>query len=199
MKKFIILFVLSLCFVGISYDASAQVRKKKSTKTSKTSEKEKQKSEKVALIDKLNPEFLIGNVGFFNGFYVSTKAAVGYKLSNRFTVGVGGKLFYNQYGAPGPDPSLFDYGGLVYGRGKITNEIYIQAEYDFMHYEDRTINFNSNLKAANINYPAIGLGYISGMGKWRFGIQLLYITNTLAQDYQSSSVVEYWVGTSYNF
>jgi hypothetical protein len=39
---------------------------------------------------------------------------------------------------------------------------------------------------------------MSGTDKWRFGIELLYIANEKARDYQGS-IVEYWFGASYNF
>ncbi len=52
--------------------------------------------------------------------------------------------------------------------------------------------------AQNVNYPLFGLGYMSGTDKWRFGIELLYIANEKARDYQGS-IVEYWFGASYNF
>jgi hypothetical protein len=48
------------------------------------------------------------------------------------------------------------------------------------------------------NSPLLGLGYMSGTDKWRFGIEILYITSERARDIQNS-IVEYWFGASYNF
>jgi hypothetical protein len=168
-------------------DVEAQVRKKAPSKKSK---KQQETSEVVVpFTEKLNPELKFGNLGFFNGFSISSKANVGYKISNHFTAGIGGKLFYDQVAAIGSDPSNFDYGGFVYTRGKVTQEIYIQAEYAFMKYDF----FNTS-----VNYPLIGLGYMSGVNNWRFGVELLYIASESARDYQGS-VVEYWFGASMNF
>lgn len=199
MKKLVFLFILSVFLIGVTAsDADAQVRKKRTS--TRNTKKEKVKEEKVSLMEKLNPEIYIGNLGFFNGFYVSTKLNIGYKLSDRFSVGAGGKLFYNQYAQSGPDPSLTDLGALVYGRAKITNEIYFQAEYDIMRFgaDPTGYNIRGLSTSESLNYPALGLGYTSGIGKWRFGLQLLYIANGLAQDYQGA-IVEYWAGGSYNF
>ncbi len=151
-------------------------------------------------MDKLNPEIKFGNLGFFNGLSISSKAGVGYKIHNRFTAGVGGKLFYDQFSVQGPDPSVFDFGGLVYGRGKITNEIYVQAEYAFMKYaaDPDGYQIRNLFLDKKVNYPLFGLGYVSGVNKWRFGIELLYIASETAQDIQGS-IVEYWFGASYNF
>ena len=49
----------------------------------------------VNIMGALNPEIKLGNVGFFNGFNVSTKMDVGYKIHDRFTLGGGGKLFFD--------------------------------------------------------------------------------------------------------
>lgn len=196
MKYFIWLLTFVFSMLAVNADIDAQVRKKSTSKKST-----KAKEEKVSLMDKLNPEIKFGNLGFFNGLSVSSKANVGFKFHDKISAGIGGKLFYEQYAQRGlPDPSVFDFGGFVYGRGKITNEIYIQAEYAFMKYAadpDGYIIRNLTLDQ-KVNYPLIGLGYSSGINKWRFGIELLYIASEAARDYQSA-VVEYWFGASYNF
>lgn len=178
-------------------DAEAQVRKRTTTKSS---QKAKEKKESVSLLTKLNPEIKLGNVGFFNGLFISSKLNAGIKLHNRFSLGAGTKLFFNQYSQPGTDPSIFDFGGLVYGRAKITNSVYFQAEYAFMKYGKDPDNYyiRGITESQTLNYPLLGIGYFTGVGNWRFGMELLYITNNLARDYQNS-IVEYWFGGSYNF
>ncbi len=196
-QYFQVLFILTLS-VFMSDDVSAQLRKKTIKERKEASKKEK--VDQPSLVDQLNPEFKFGNLGFFNGLSISTKANVGYKLSERFTIGAGGKLFYDQFAVTGSDPSVFDYGGFLLGRGKVTNEIYIQAEYAFMNYAADPAGYNIRGYSVDqkINFPLIGLGYMSGMGKWRFGVELMYNTNETARDIQRS-VIEYWFGASYNF
>jgi hypothetical protein len=195
MKKLAGFIMLILILLATATDMDAQVRKRTTSK-----KKSKQKQEQISLMDKINPEIRFGNLGFFNGLAISTKLNAGFKPHKRFSFGAGGKLYYDQISVIGPDPSVTDLGGFLYGRGKITEEIYFQAEYSFMKYGAdppgfRIRNLNEPIK---LNFPLVGLGYSSGFGKWRFGIELLYITNQTAQDIQGS-VVEYWFGASYNF
>lgn len=198
MRLFNTLLCILFILLASSVDIDAQVRRKSSS--SKAKSKKSKTEEKISIIDKINPEIKFGNLGFFNGLSVSSKIDAGYKLHPRFTVGGGAKLFYDQYAVLGPDPSVFDYGGLVMARGKITQEIYIQAEYAFMHYskDPDPYQIRGLFEDRNVNYPLIGAGYMSGIGKWRFGIELMYIGNQEAQDIQNS-VIEYWFGASYNF
>lgn len=196
-QYFQVLLISTLCFF-LSNDTSAQLRKR--TTTSKKEASAIEKEDKPSLVNKINPELKFGNLGFFNGLSLSTKMNVGYKISDRFTFGAGGKLFYDQFAVTGPDPSVFDYGGFLFGRGKITKEIYVQAEYAFMNYSADPAGFRIRDLTIDqkINFPLIGLGYMSGMGNWRFGVELLYNTNETARDIQRS-VIEYWFGASYNF
>lgn len=196
MKYFILLLSFVFTMLVVNTDIEAQVRKKTTTKKST-----KVKEDKVKLMDKLNPEIKFGNLGFFNGLSVSTKANIGYKLHDRFSAGIGGKLFYDQFSVQGPDPSILDYGGLIYGRGKITKEIYFQAEYALMNYAYSDLFINRGFPGGSnrsINYPLLGIGYASGGDNWKLGIELLYIVNQEAQDLQRS-VVEYWFGASFHF
>lgn len=189
-----VVFILAAMFVTYS-DADAQVRKRTTAKKNA-----KEKKESVSFLQKVNPEIKLGNVGFFNGLFISSKLNAGIKLHDRFSLGAGTKLFFNQYSQQGPDPSIFDIGGLVYGRAKITNSIYFQAEYAFMRYGKDPDGYliRNIFENQKINYPLLGIGYFTGVGNWRFGMELLYITNNLARDYQNS-IVEYWFGGSYNF
>ena len=174
MKKLAGLLMLIVILMASATDVDAQVRKRTASK-----KKSKQKEEQVSLMEKINPEIRFGNLGFFGGLSVSSKINVGYKLH----------------------PSVTDLGGFMYGRRKITDQIYFQAEYVFMKYGADPDGFRTRrnlFEPVNLNFPMVGLGYSSGFDKWRFGVELLYITNQTAQDIQGS-VVEYWFGASYNF
>ena len=82
-----------------------------------------------SVFGKIESWIKFGNIGFYNGFYISSKLDVGYKLSQRFSTGLGTKLFYTQISYIGPDDTYFDYGGFLYARGKITDDIFLQFEY----------------------------------------------------------------------
>ncbi len=201
-SRFFRFFIFVFCVFVMVDHADAQVRKRTTSTTSKNKKSVKNKMEITPpFTEKLTGDLLFGNLGFFNGLSISSKVNVGYKLHERFSAGGGMRLFYDQFSVPGPDPSLLDLGGFVYGRGKITNEIYIQAEYAFMKYaysDDFRERFFLDGKDKTINFPLIGAGYMSGGDKWKFGIQLMYNFSEEARDLQRS-VIEYWFGASYNF
>lgn len=202
MKNIYKVIPLILLFMMLVLDTDAQVRKR--TAPSKRTDTKKEKSSKTkdegSFLDKGYAELKFGNLGFFNGLSISSKVDVGYKLHERFSVGGGFKLFFDQYSVIGPDPSIFDIGGFLHARAKITNEIYFQGEYAFMKYakDPDGYPFRRLPLDQSVNYPLLGLGYMSGTDKWRFGIELLYIADERARDLQRS-VVEYWFGASYNF
>lgn len=190
-KVLCLLFVMLIGFQS-SVDAQVRSRKSKDKTTSKKSKKEIVST--VSLMDQLNPEIKFGNIGFFNGFSLSTKLNIGYKITERLSAGIGGKLFFNQFlgQGSGADASFLDLGAMIYARGKITNDIYLQAEYSRMRFD-----LGNNVKV-NSTSPLIGAGYMSGVGKWRFGVELLYIVDGPTRQLQNS-IVEYWFGASYNF
>jgi hypothetical protein len=146
-----VVFILAAMFMTYS-DADAQVRKRTTAKKNA-----KEKKESVSFLQKVNPEIKLGNVGFFNGLFISSKLNAGIKLHDRFSLGAGTKLFFNQYSQQGPDPSIFDIGGLVYGRAKITNSIYFQAEYAFMRYGKDPDGYliRNIFENQKINYPLV--------------------------------------------
>jgi hypothetical protein len=201
-SRFLKFFILVFCVFVMADHADAQVRKRTTSTTSKNKKSVKNKMEITPpFSEKLTGDLLFGNLGFFNGLSISSKANVGYKLHERFSAGGGMRLFYDQFSVQGPDPSILDLGGFVYGRGKITNEIYVQAEYAFMNYSkdpDGFLPFRGIIENEAINFPLIGAGYMSGGDKWKFGIQLMFNTNERARDLQRS-IIEYWFGASYNF
>mgnify|MGYP006948855481 CR=1 FL=1 len=180
-------------------DLHAQLRKKPDVSSKSKKEKANQ-ADRKPIYEHLGGELLFGNLGFFNGLSVSTKLSLGYKITSGIALGGGTKLFYDQYSVVGPDPSVFDIGGFFMGRARIYQDIYFKAEYAFMRYEKDPDGYSiRNLyENVSVNYPLVGLGYMSGAGKWKFGVELMYIANETAQDIQSS-VIEYWFGANYNF
>ncbi len=196
MKKYSILFLTLLLLIFTAATVEAQSKTKRSSAS--TAKSKKKTKEPFDLKKHLNPELYIGNLGFFNGLYISSKANVGYKFNDRFSAGLGAKIFYNQIAVQGDDPSLFDKGGFIFARGKITDNIFAQVEYNSTNFADRTVEFNSPLIGGTFNYPTFGLGYSSGQGPWTYNATLFYVSSSDVQDY-TSNILEYWVGVSYNF
>ena len=183
--KTMILFLI-FTIVGTTMDA----QRTRSRKTRETVKEE----ETVKLMDKLNFEIRVGNVGINQGFSLSAKPGVGYKVADFFTAGLGARMFYNFYNFyQAPDISTFDYGAFAFGRFKIAQVFYIQGEYGYTHFN--TIDFvGTNY---NIAYPSAGIGYLSGEGKWKYGLELMFPINEDARDNGVS--LEYWLNFSYNF
>jgi len=198
-KNIILILIVAMC-IAFTTEADAQTKRKRTSKKPEKKETKKKVVEEdsdpendvVFFRDLMNYEIKFGNIGFFNGFSLSTKINAGYKLNNHFTAGLGTKLYYDQLIiSNAPDISYFDRGIFAFARGKVTQEIYLQAEYHHTAYD--RINFTEKA-----TYPAFGAGYMSGFGKWKFGLELLYLANDRARDLQNA-VVEYWVGAAYNF
>ncbi|MCZ2099912.1 MAG: hypothetical protein LC107_00050 [Chitinophagales bacterium] len=202
MSRFkIIFFLLAFFMAFVGHDAQAQLRKNTNV-SSKSKKESKEKGDTKSFLENLGGEILLGNVGFYNGLSLSSKLSVGYKLGERVALGGGLKLFYDQYSVVGPDPSIFDYGGLFMGRVKLFQDFYLKAEYSFMNYAKDPVGygyiFRGLYEDLSVNYPSFGLGYSSGTDQWKVGVELLFIANETAKDIQNA-VLEYWFGAVYNF
>ena len=203
MRKIFVAFLTFVFLFTVIDDASAQRRGKKKRRTTEETEESSSRDrreddfEGVSFTDKLNYEIKPGNLNFFgNQLSLSLKSNVGYKLNNTFTAGLGGKLFYdyiNQFGSAN-DISAFSYGGLVYGRAKITQTFYLQAEYNMVSFGSV-----STVPQETLTYPTAGLGYVQQGFDWSFGLELLAILNGEVRDKPQGSIVEYWINFSKNF
>ncbi len=191
MKSTISIAFLIFAFLFTTTDVEAQKKRRRDRDKEST-------EESVRLNDRLNYEIGFGNITLGSDFGVSLKPSVGYKLGERFTAGISGRMFYNfinqNFGAP--DLSLLSYGGGPFLRGKVTDKIYLQGEYSYLSHEIGYTNGQS--ERVDLNYPLLGGGYLSGYGSWRFGIEVLFILDNEARDFQGQTV-EYWFKGSYNF
>ena len=113
------------------------------------------------------------------------------------TVGLSPKLTYVFENRPAgqEDVSIFDYGVGPWTRFKIAETFYLQAEYDFMSFD-----LGNNSPRINESGFLAGLGYLSGFGDWKFGLQLMFVlSNDLRDSSLFNEVVEYYFGATYNF
>jgi len=209
MKKSFAIVLMTLFFFSIATEADAQRRSKKS-RSSDRSERTRssrdrgdsdrtrdrdRETETIGLKDRLYYEIPIGNLNLNGGFSISGKPSVGYKATERLSAGVGVRTFYYFINNPAgfDDQSFLFYGPAVFGRVKVTQDIYIQAEYDYNSYQ-----FSQNADRRWIGTPLLGLGYSSGYGPWKYGLQLLFIMNDEIRNIEGS-VVDYWININYNF
>ena len=183
------LMILSFILFTI-ISAQAQIKKRPVSRID-----EKEEAETLVFQDKFKADIKIGNVGFFGNLSLSGKFQAGYPLTSYLSAGLGAKIFYTQiFIASGPDAKYTDLGSFLYARAKIFSQFYVQAEYNFTAYD----YVNSTYPGANIYYPSVGAGYVSGYGNWRYGLELNFLINDLARAYQGS-VLEYWAGAFYHF
>lgn len=201
MKKILIPFLLLVFMFSLVDDASAQRRGKKKRQTKeKTEETDDRRSSRdddedygpSSIAEKLNTEIKLGNLNFFgNIFNISMKSNVGYKLSKTFSAGLGGKFDYYYRSVPGPgDEGFFSYGGLVYARAKITQQLYAQVEYS-------AFNTAFTLPRKTYLYPSAGIGYMYEGFNWSSGIEVLVPLDDEVRDF--FGIVEYWITFSHNF
>ena len=198
-KIFVALLTFVFLFTLID-DASAQRRgkkKRRSSDESSTRDRREDDFEGVAFADKLNYEIKPGNLNFFgNQLSLSLKSNVGYKFNNFLVAGVGGKMFYdyiNSFGSAN-DISAFSYGGLVYGRVKVSQTFYLQGEYNIVSF-----GAVSTVPQETLGYPTAGIGYVQQGFDWSFGLELLAILNDQVRDKPQGNIVEYWINFSKNF
>ncbi|MBT8233347.1 MAG: hypothetical protein HKO66_02520 [Saprospiraceae bacterium] len=204
-KKVISVSLLLLFFLSVSTDVEAQKRgtkkrEKKERSDSSNSERSRssrdrgESSNTVSFTDRINYEISIGNISFNQGFGITLKPHAAYKFTERLSAGIAVRTFYDFVNiVNGDDLSLFSYGPSGFGRFKITDEIYVQGEYNIMSYDQ-----GPNGDRVSKSSPMFGLGYLSGYGPWRFGLQLLFIGNEEFRDFERSTV-DYWFSFSYNF
>lgn len=199
MKKILIPLLLLTFLFAVVDDASAQRRGKKKRRkkedTEESSTRDKDSEDEAyggSFMQKLNSEIKLGNLNFFgNRFSLSMKANTGYKFNNTFSAGLGGKFYYDYFSVQGPgDEGFFSYGGLVYGRAKITQQLYIHAEYN-------ALNLAFTLPRTTFNYPSAGLGYMYEGFNWSTGVEVLLPFDDFIRD--NLGIVEYWFTFSHNF
>jgi len=201
-KKIISISLLVLFFLTVSTDIEAQRKKRKTSKKTEDTEDTRSRSrsrssqertETVSFTDRLNYDINIGNISFNNGFGITLKPAVGYKFADRISAGLALRAFYNFVNIRGGDDfSTFSYGPSVYSRFKVSEDFYIQGEYSRMSYQ-----FDPNADRVTASSPLAGIGYLSGFGPWKFGIQVLFVFNERFRDIENT--IDYWFSFSYNF
>lgn len=136
----------------------------------------------------------LGTVGFGSGFSISGKYSYGYKLKNFISIGAQGKAFYELVNFVGiPDVSLFSYGAGAFTRLSITDEIFLQGEYNYTSF---AFFQGQNPTRDTFIYPSIGGGYKAGYGDWTYGFHLQIALDETVRDINN---LEYWIDFNYKF
>ncbi len=199
--------IVLLCLVCFTTELDAQKRGSKKRESKETTSDKSRSSrdrdgdkEVIPFSDRIIYDIHIGQLGFNRGFTISAKGGAAYKITDRFSVGLGLKNFYYLENNPGSnsDISVFNWGPYIYPRFKISEQFYIKAEYYYISFDNDLFN-SGNSDRIYEGIPLIGAGYLSGFGPWKFGLELLFIPSDSDRDLYYGDVFEYMFSFIYNF
>ncbi len=180
---------MAVFFLLINVNAEAQRSRTRTSRTSRTSKTTEPEPSKLVY------EIRVGNIGFNQGVSLSAKPGIGYNLSKTFAGGINTRLLFDYFNRIGADDiTTFSYGAAAFARGKVSEKIYLQADYGFLNFT------NPNGPDTKIYYPSVGGGWmqtVGGSGSWSYGIELMVPLNNVMRDY--FGVVEYYGTFIYNF
>jgi len=203
MKKFLVPFLILTFMICVVDQVDAQRRGKKKRRTERKetiTDREEELYDGLTLRDKLNTEIKLGNLSFFgNQLSISMKSNVGYKFNKRFSAGIGGKIYYDYINIrnSSDDISNTSFGVLGYARAKLTDQLYVQGEYNALNL-NYLVALNPILQVREtILYPTIGGGYVYQGFNWSSGIEILVPFNDLIRD--TAGIIEYWISFTKNF
>ncbi|MCC7232349.1 MAG: hypothetical protein IT242_05355 [Bacteroidia bacterium] len=124
-----------------------------------------------------NRIFVGGNLGlqFGTETFVEVAPVIGYKVTERFMTGIGIKYLYYRFKDAYADYSLNEYGGSVFTRYLVLDNLFAHLEYEVLNVPDF---YNSFRPDARINVGSLfaGGGYRQMMGS-RSAIELMILFN----------------------
>ena len=130
-----------------------------------------------------------------NTLLLGVSPMVGYKISDRFSVGPRAAINYIEGFSDGTNPRALFYGFGPFARAKLSEVIFAHVEYEFVGVSE--LNNRTIQQFAGTDNFFIGAGYNSLFGNgWGFEIMLLY---NLQEDNQNTIPLEYRAGINYNF
>jgi outer membrane protein assembly factor BamA len=106
-----------------------------------------------------------GNVGlqFGNQTVIGLNPIIGYKVTERFSSGVGLKYQYYRYKEAGFSYETNTYGGSVFGRYNVYNGLFAYSEYEILNMEVYENQIQSPLRR-NVDSWFVGGGYSQPLG-----------------------------------
>lgn len=95
--------------------------------------------------------------------FVSVSPIIGYRVTTRFTPGIGVLYRYTNYKLVTPNVRLNDYGASIYARYYIVPQFFLHTEYEHLNYEFATSATTSFRKSFNSFLG--GGGYVMPLGQ----------------------------------
>lgn len=131
-----------------------------------------------------------GNLGAsFGGItFVEISPLAGYRITPRFSAGLGATYIYYSYNVSSPHFSMEIYGGRVFSRFLITESLFAHVEYELLSVPDFV---NSDLKT-RVLVPGlyVGGGYRQPIGPRAFAsIMILYNLNQTIYSINSNPII----------
>ncbi len=152
--------------------------------------------------NKLSDRIYFGGGGGFNvssnQTNISISPQIGYKVTDRYSVGVG--IIYQYVKIKQPvDASLSNFGWSVFNRFNITNQFFAYAEFERLRFEYFTSFSPERTSKSSYNSLLIGGGYSEQLGgRASFNVMalynILYDESDDARPYNSPWVIRAGVG-----
>ncbi len=189
----IILITFLLTIIGLQ-ELDAQRR---SRRRDRDRDKMELDEERLEFKDRIFGELKFGNIGFGSSFSLSFKPTVGMKVNKHLMAGINAQYFYSKISfVNAPSLSSTDFGIGAFARGFVSESIYLQAEFTSMSFDDY-YNGAFIQSGERIDFPTISGGYLSGVDKWKYGIQIGYVLTEDTDKFNYGGLM-YWVGFAYN-
>ncbi|MEQ8423280.1 MAG: hypothetical protein RIA63_01130 [Cyclobacteriaceae bacterium] len=95
--------------------------------------------------------------------FISVSPIIGYRVTTRFTPGIGVLYRYTNYKLINPNIKLHDYGASVFARFYIIPELFLHTEYEHLNYEYAT-GANTSFRKSFNSFLG-GAGYVFPLGR----------------------------------
>jgi hypothetical protein len=124
-----------------------------------------------------------GNIGLQFGTVtlIDISPIIGYKITDKFVAGIGIKYQYESDRRFVPTLKTSTYGGSIFSRYYIWDNVYLHAEYEFLNLEPIYVDYMGNYYVGSrmwIGSPLAGAGYRQAIGeKASFDILILFNFN----------------------
>ncbi len=207
MKKYFIAGIVLLLLFSFSSDISAQSRKKKVVSKA-------EKTQMGTFKDRLwyggTLALNFSGGSYYSTFFMGISPMVGYKLTEKFSVGPRVSLKYvylkaTDFGGNIAKANLWSYAAGIFSRFKIIDIIFAHVEYEYENRELFTTNGGGVVNQTNGEIGTIresrdnlyiGAGYTSG-GEFSYEVLVLY--NVMNDDSTLRLPFDYRVGFTYRF
>ena len=158
-----------------------------------TSEESNEKTNPLSKLSFKDRLYTGGNVAFNIAsdrgipiYFFETSPFVGYKVDQKFSVGLGAKYIY--IGSKQANFTYSVYGGNIFSRYKFTESLYGHAEFEVLRAYNLDPNSTSQGDRANVPMFFVGAGYNYSIGgAVNLQIMLLYdVINNINSPYQGN-------------